>query len=167
MLSSLARTIQILDTVARAEKHGFCGELERLFLWGEGFRVGDGELDILELSAELRDNVLSFLPGIGKVVAQGAIAHFLTGTREIDSQDHVRLFQVNQTSTFRGYTLYREGSSKDLRMSEISSQMRLRIQTDISEGDFEGFLDDLKIYNNCPMDLTPALEQLAPDIQYQ
>ena len=76
LFSSLARA-QAMDKVAEAEKHGICGELERFFLWGEGFNAEGGGLDhILESSAELRINVLSFLFEFGKVVAQGMIAHF-------------------------------------------------------------------------------------------
>src|ERR1700742_3782774 len=51
-----------------AEKQKYQNEIERLFLWGDGFGAGAGSLDeILDKSTELKISVLSLLSELGKV----------------------------------------------------------------------------------------------------
>lgn len=55
------------SSLSQQEQHRLKEDLGRLFLWGDGF--GDRMLDqILGQSLELRNTVLGFISGIGKVL---------------------------------------------------------------------------------------------------
>lgn len=74
LLSSLVEEGQRAGSISSQIAHSCQNELERLFLWGDGFGAGEGELDnILENSTELRVNVLSLLSEIGKVATQSTL----------------------------------------------------------------------------------------------
>jgi hypothetical protein len=80
LLSSLGEEAQRASAISTKDACSYRNELERLFLWGDGFGAGDGELDnILDRSTELRVNVLSLLSELGKVATQSMFERCLSG----------------------------------------------------------------------------------------
>jgi hypothetical protein len=74
LLTSLVEAARPLDNVTLEDKQKFQNELERLFLWGEGFGAGDESLDdSLDKSTELKINILSLLSQLGKIVTQSML----------------------------------------------------------------------------------------------
>lgn len=70
LLSNVARELRVKDNPPVAFLHGYVNEVERFFLWGDGFTIQEGGLDmILERSGEIRNNVMTLLYEVG-VAAQ-------------------------------------------------------------------------------------------------
>jgi hypothetical protein len=67
------------------------------------------------------------------------------------------------TSAGALYTNHKELQGLLEDVQGILSNANVTPDSDISENDFEEILDDLKAYNDCLMDLTPALERPALD----
>jgi hypothetical protein len=71
LLSSLQEAAEVSDKVTLEAKQQCQNEIERLFLWGDGFGAGDGSLDdVLDKSTELKTSVLSLLSELGEVTTR-------------------------------------------------------------------------------------------------
>lgn len=66
LLTFLLEAVRPSDKVTLKDKQKCRNEIERLFLWGDGFGAGDGSLDdTLDKSTELKISVLSLLSELG------------------------------------------------------------------------------------------------------
>lgn len=71
LLTSIQAAAQPSIHITPKNKQQCKNEIERLFLWGDGFGACDGSLDdILDKSAELKINVLSLLSELAKLATQ-------------------------------------------------------------------------------------------------
>lgn len=69
LLRSIAQEISYRDELSPHLLHGYTNEIERFFLWGDGFSAGEGGLDsIVERSKEIRTNVIMLLYETGIAV---------------------------------------------------------------------------------------------------
>ncbi|UZP32328.1 hypothetical protein NXS19_000144 [Fusarium pseudograminearum] len=132
-------------------------EVERLFLWGDGFSASDGQLDeILSKSSELRESVLSSLYELGVTLKNIALRTCYTSesnkTRGLDAPMRELQGLLEQTSIL----LYGSDSldGRDA-MSESGSST-----TDLSE-----CFEDITAYIDCLMDLSVALENPVLDLE--
>ena len=72
LFQCILTSLKSLDASAPGEAGSWWDQVERFFLWGDGFAVEDGELDsILDKSYDLKVNVLHLLGNIGRIVTQG------------------------------------------------------------------------------------------------
>jgi hypothetical protein len=71
LLASLLEAARQSDNVTSRDERQCQNELERLFLWGDGFGAADGSLDdSLEKSTDLKMNVILLLSELGRIVTE-------------------------------------------------------------------------------------------------
>ncbi|CAF3554265.1 hypothetical protein QX201_000166 [Fusarium graminearum] len=132
-------------------------EVERLFLWGDGFSASSGQLDeILSKSSELRQSVLSSLYELGVTLKNTALQTRYTShgnkTRGLDIPMRELRGLLEQTSIL----LYGSDSLDDRdAISESGS----------STNDLTKCIEDISIYIDCLMDLSVALENPVLDLE--
>lgn len=71
LLASLLKAARQSDNVTSRDERQCQNELERLFLWGDGFGAADGSLDdSLDKSTDLKMNVILLLSELGRIVTE-------------------------------------------------------------------------------------------------
>lgn len=135
-------------------------ELERFFLWGDGFSAFPGGLDtILTKSAELHLAVLSSLYELGTVVNDDLL-------RMVDksSASQTTTTTSSQEKLSRLWSLL-EKVATVLDATEATSDFGSFSGDESPNCNFEEILDDMGIYIDCLMDLSPPLENPVVDLE--
>ncbi|KAL6918829.1 hypothetical protein FSHL1_002827 [Fusarium sambucinum] len=132
-------------------------EVERLFLWGDSFSTGSGQLDdILSKSSELRQSVFSTLYELGVTLKNTALRTcYSPGSYATDGLDvPMRELQglLEQTSSLLYGSVGLDGKDAD---SESGS----------STSDLSECFEDISTYIDCLMDLSIALENPVLDLE--
>ncbi|KAK3326073.1 hypothetical protein B0H66DRAFT_530078 [Apodospora peruviana] len=141
--------------MTKDEAHHSCrNDFERLLLWGQGLSVVDGDLDdVLIHAQELHDQVLTLLLRLGTAVLQGL------------SRDPSVLSQVmmEQCDDLRSLL---ETTEAMLREPESDEPARpyTPAGSDASEYGTTEVAEEITIYTDCLLDLSPALDNPALDI---
>ncbi|RDW57643.1 hypothetical protein BP6252_13725 [Coleophoma cylindrospora] len=153
LLTSLLHSAKKQHSIAAGDMRQCQNELERLFLWGDGFGASDGSLDdILHKSTELKINVLSLLSEIAKIVSQNIFNAIKPSEPTVlgEFADLQILLETTEAVLQEGHT----------RRNSIAFS-----DSEASECDFTEAIDDIAVYTNCLMDLAPALEHPAVDAE--
>jgi hypothetical protein len=154
---AMASLTSVLSTT-KDKAHKQCrNESERFFLWGEGLSIVDGDLDkVLAHSKELHFQVLSLLLRLGRVLLQGM------------SRDPGSLSQVlaEQFDDLRSLLDTTETILQDSQPDEPTRLYTLS-ESDVSEYELSEIWEDISIYVDCLLDLSPTLENPALDIQIE
>ena len=71
LLTSLLEAARQSDNVTSRDERQCQNELERLFLWGDGFGAANGSLDdSLDKSTDLKMNIILLLSKLGRTVTE-------------------------------------------------------------------------------------------------
>jgi hypothetical protein len=82
LLASLLEAARQSDNVTLTDERQCRNELERLFLWGDGFGVADGSLDEnLDKSMDLKMSVISLLSELGRIVTESTFSRGSRGSQ--------------------------------------------------------------------------------------
>ena len=161
LFTTINRAMASLTSVlsmTKDEAHQRCrNEFERFFLWGQGLSIVDGDLDeVLAHSKELHFRVLSLLLLLGTVVLQGL------------SQDPVPSSQVltEQCDDLRTFLGTAETMLQEPEPDE-SARPYTPSESDASEYEATEILEEISIYVDCLLDLSPSLDNPALDIQVE
>jgi hypothetical protein len=143
------------------------GELERLFLWGDGFSASQGHLDeILAKSAELHQAVLSCLYEVGKIVKDDlfeAVNQSSVPPTENDPSE-TTLIGLGMEEAVSELRLLLEKAATILDASEATTDFESLSGDGLTIYDLDDILDDLATYIDCLMDLSLALESPVVDL---
>lgn len=149
--------VAVLITITRAapqkEAARLRSELERLVLWGGSFSLSDGRLDeLLSRSSELRHAILSALCELGKVVKDD-LQPALVGEQKDCS--------ASPSHTTEDLQLLLEKAASVLDVSDETLSDDGSLRSDVDE-----IFEDLALYIDCLMDLSPALDSpiLDPEL---
>lgn len=152
VMASLASVL----SVTKDETHRRCrNEVERFFLWGQGLSIFDGDLDeVLARSKELHFRVLSLLLRLGTAVLQGL-------SRDSAPPSLVLTEQCEDLRTLLDAT---EAMLQDPE-SDDPARPYTPSGSDASEYGSAEIVEEISIYVDCLLDLSPALDNPALDIQ--
>lgn len=133
-------------------------ELERFFLWGQGFSVMDGDLDeVLAHSRELREQVLTLLLRLGTAVLRSLMR---------DSGDSIRVVS-DQFDDLRTLLNAAETMLQDTDSRSESDDLDTFSESDTSDCSTMEILDEISIYVDCLLDLSSVLDKPAFDVQLE
>ncbi|KAH6842692.1 hypothetical protein B0I37DRAFT_448126 [Chaetomium sp. MPI-CAGE-AT-0009] len=154
----IIREARVLDP--ESSLSSFSREVERFFLWCQGFSAGNGHLDdILSKSQELRFCILTALYGLGSSIRDG-VARFLS--EESWAKDPARDLQglLEQTVIALGLSeleaLEDEGEEGDV--DESAADLSA------DEMEVDDFTSVITTYIDCLMDSSTALQSPVVDI---
>lgn len=154
----VAVLITITRTAPQKESARLRGELERLVLWGGSFSLSDGQLDeLLSRSSELRHAILSALCELGNVVKDDLLPAFVGAHKNEDVSslhmiDDLRLLLEKAASIL-------DASDEKADPETLSENGSLRsLRSDVDE-----IFEDIALYIDCLMDLSPALDSPVLD----
>lgn len=158
LFTTINRAMASLTSVTKDEAHQRCrNEFERFFLWGQGLSIVDGDLDeVLAHSKELHFQVLSLLLRLGTVVLQGL-------SRDPTPSSQVLTEQCDDLRTLLDTT---EAMLQDPQPNE-SARPYTPSESDASEYEATEILEEIAIYVDCLLDLSPSLDNPALDIQVE
>jgi hypothetical protein len=129
-------------------------EFERLFLWGQGLSVVDGDLDEkLASSKELQFGVLSLLLRLGTMTLQGL-------SRNAASTS---LCLTAQCEDLRSLLNTAERLLQEPQADE-ADRPHTATGSDISDYDMVDLIEEISIYVDCLLDLSPSLDNPARDL---
>jgi hypothetical protein len=155
--SAMVSLISVLS-MTKGEAHQRCrNEFERFFLWGQGLSIVDGDLDeVLAHSKELHFRVLSLLLHLGTVVLQGL-------SRDPVPTSQVLIEQCDDLRTLLDTTeTMLQGPEPDEFTRPYTPS-----ESDASEYEVTEILEEISIYIDCLLDLSPSLDNPALDIQVE
>lgn len=157
--TSISRAIASLREVLFEIQDEACpvcqNELERFLLWCQGVGVADGRLDdVLSRSKELHRQVLALLLRLGGSVLQAMLQLPRQLSQvQLDDCDHLRaLLEVVET-------MLRESDSDQHERPDTPSG------SDSSDYGLVETMEEVSAYVDCLLDLAPALDNPALDIQ--
>jgi hypothetical protein len=130
-------------------------EVERFFLWGQGLSVPDGDLEeVLAFSKELHLQVLSLLLRLGTAV--------LHSTSQIPAPVSQHL-----TAQRDDLRVLLETTEAVLRQPDPDDAARPDSPTpsDLSDAGLIDTVDEISVYVDCLLDLSPSLDKPALDLQ--
>ncbi|KAM0348151.1 hypothetical protein HYE67_008037 [Fusarium culmorum] len=136
---------------------GLLQEVERLFLWGDGFSASSGQLDeILSKSSELRQSVLSSIYELGVTLKNTALRTCYTSDSDTPKGLDIPMRELRGLLEQTLILLYHSDDSDDKdAFSESGS----------STNDLTECLEDISTYIDCLMDLSVALENPVFDLE--
>lgn len=142
---------------ARHESYQQChNEIERLFLWGHGLSVSNGDLDeMLARSKELQLRTLSLFVRLGTAVLEGLSRHSDSSKLIYEQCDELRILLDNMNAILQG-----PDAEDDARPSSPS-------ESEMSEYGIVEIVEEISVYIDCLLDLAPSLEKPAFDIQLE
>lgn len=163
LFTTINRAMASLTSVLTMTKDGAhrqCrNDFERFFLWGQGLSVVDGNLDeVLAYSKELHFRVLTLLLRLGTVVLQGLSRDaILVSSGDLTGQcDDLRTL-LDMTETI----LLQEPESDDFAGLDALSD------SDGSDYGTTEIVEEISIYVDCLLDLSPSLDNPVLDIQVE
>lgn len=161
LFTTINRAMASLSSVlsmTNDEVHQRCrNEFERFFLWGQGLSIVEGDLDeVLAHSKELRFQVLSLLLRLGTAVLQGLSGYLV-------SSSQVLIEQYDDLRTLLDTT---ESMLQEPELDESVEPYPLS-ESDASEYETIEILEEISIYVDCLLDLSPSLDNPAIDIQVE
>lgn len=143
-------------------------ELERYFLWGDGFSASQGYLDeILAKSTELRQAVLSSLYELGKVVKDDLLRVANNAVRDKQHDDSAEsvMRELAQSGLAKELQRLLDETASLLDTPEAMTDFESLSDDGSTRYDLDDVLDDVAIYIDCLMDLSLALENPAVDLE--
>src|SRR5277367_3823672 len=161
LFTTINRAMASLTSVlsmTKDEAHQRCrNEFERFFLWGQGLSIVDGDLDeVLVHSKELHFRVLSLLLRLGTAVLQGLSRDPVPSSQVLTEQcDDLRTL-LDTTET-----MLQEPEPHE------SARPYTPSESDASEYEVREILEEISIYVDCLLDLSPSLDNPALDIQVE
>ncbi|KAK3321328.1 hypothetical protein B0T19DRAFT_263775 [Cercophora scortea] len=135
----------------------FTKELQRFYLWGDGFSASEGELDeILAKDSKLRHTVLSLMLKLSGVLSSQFCQ--LLNIKPVAGTDvYTAMQDVKQIQEEVAMALQPED---DLDFVDDASSL---IDSEASYASENGVLDEITTYIDCLMDLCQVLENVAMD----
>ena len=151
---AMVSLVKMRSMTKNATHQGYQNEYERFSLWGQGLSLVDGDLDeVLNHCQELRVRVLSLLLRLGNVVLQGL-------TRD---QRPLSLPLNEQCDDLRALL-----DVTDTILQELEPEQSIRTYTpsesDGSEYEMVDNLEEVSMYVDCLLDMSPSLDNPAMDI---
>jgi len=131
-------------------------EFERLFLWGQGLSVADGDLDEkLASSKELHFGVLSLLLRLGTVTLQCLSRDAAPLSSSLAAQCEDLQSLLNTTEGLLQETEPGPGEA---------DRPHTPTGSDVSDYDMVDLIEEISIYVDCLLDLSPSLDNPARDL---
>ncbi|KAF5004498.1 hypothetical protein FDECE_9010 [Fusarium decemcellulare] len=157
LFTHLARAFsdQQLDPTHSIDSGGLLREVERLFLWGDGCSVGDGQLDdILSKSSELRHSVFSSLYELGVTLKNTALRAYVSSDNHAASGLEGLVKELHSLLEQTSFLLYgSDGLDDHDTISDSGSSINELVEC----------FEDISTYIDCLMDLSLALENPVLD----
>lgn len=95
LITSLLELAKEKDLIPSQIIRSCRNEIERYHLWGDGFGVAEGDLDILlDKSSDLKVNVISLLHKVGSVVSHGKSALSISEDAENQYDGNLHIWPV-------------------------------------------------------------------------
>lgn len=153
VFSSFCKQLPMINSSATKQQQARCqNELERLFLWGDGFSILDGYLDeILSQSPALHSSVLLMLLNLGNAVCKDLFQlmdHNENFTINLDQEIKIAFNQLDKAhmTLQEGHATSHSGSP-DLTDDECF------------QPELDDVLENITTITDCLMDLSLALER--------
>lgn len=162
LFTTICRAVSSLtERVSRTEAEVYqrCrNEFERLFLWGQGLAVPDGDLDEkLAFSKELHFQVLSLLWRLGTVTLQCLSRTAAPPSSSLAAQCEDLQSLLNTT----------EGLLHETDPPNGADRPQTPTGSDISDHDMVDLIEEVSIYVDCLLDLTSSLDNPARDLSLE
>lgn len=157
IFSFFREVVSTLNTTTNRQEIRCRNELERLYLWADEVRIQDGTLDeTLSRSSTLRSSLILILLELGN-----AVCNDLFQSLRLDHDSAVKFDDQRRKATELMHTAH----------ASVQNDPGASLFDDTDPSCSETFdpslddvLDSIAVFNDCLMDLSPALERPALDV---